>query len=679
MKPLALLIAGMLLLITPQLADASWREDKPYELTVIVRFVDSPLMTQAFRDSVTLLAEDQVRNLFGPLATTEVVSGVDKGHWLIRHIAGGGLTAADLSFEKLKVELPQKVFLFEIDHRNNLYHIRWRQLDAELQYISPVYSRTTPDRRWVAKAVCQAVQADFAPVARLQSIATAPAQQRLYFQGSSWPEKLQVFLHDGAVLTPYKEELAAGNKVRIRPLRRTVLKLTKGVVDPAVADVASDVASPFSRSARVLGYRALRLKTTTGSIRVKLIDADTGFPVTSWPVKGSSVGFGAGAEGDFFGPPDAAGFRTSAVRYNGLAYVRLLQGGVSAVNMPVPVTSAMEELIVKVRVDANSRQKSEVLRKAQYLSQDLVALRTGIDANYQAANRLIGEKKYEAARDRFLALGKAVRAQLTRAGGDLSDLQKQAGAIEGGAGQAITLRLAAAGNALQVLQQDEASINRSTRSLTQTIEDITNENLAHNLIEGSSQAIQAGNIEEGIKLLEQALETFPGKPGVAERIASLKQTWQIKSPAHEAARKFVLQTWAAADVSNVGDHLPRAERELAELIKAADYLTLAAMRKKGVSLIVDLAELVEQIARIEPDKLADYQAQTARLQKLNEQVIAAETKLRGSASRLPASTVPSTPPTTTKAPTEAAGDTPPDPVLPELPALPGFEEEEEAP
>jgi len=701
---LLLALTFLPVLFTPAVAYPQWRAGKPYELAVVVRFVDSPLMTPAFQDSVTLLAEDQLQNLFGPLARLQVSSGVDKGHWLIRKIAGAGLQQATLSFDQFKGTLPQKVFLFEVDHRNNLYVVRWRQLDTELQYISPVYSRTTPDRRWVAKALCQAVQSDFAPVARLQAIATAPAQRRLHFQGAAWPQHLQKFLHDGAVLLPFKEQPGNSDGVQFKPLNRTVLKLTRGVADPAVADVASDLTAPFRQTARILGYRALRLKTTPGFVRVRLIDADTGFAVTTWSVKGSGTGFTGVNDGEFFGPVDAAGFRTSAVRYNGLAYIRLLDGGVSAVNMPVPVTGPLEEITVKLRVDAASREKSEVLRAAQYLTQDLRALRTGIDGNYKAANKLLIEKKYEQARDRFVALGAAVRAQLTRAGTDLHNIRQAAAAIKGGAGQAVDLRIAAAQNGLEVLQGDEASINRSTRSLSQTIQEITNENLAHNLIEGSAQAIQAGNIEEGITLLEQALATFPGRPGVAQRIRHLKNTWQIKSPAHAAARKFVRETWAKINVATVGVHLPQAGREFAVLEAVGDYLTLAEMRKTGVATVVDLAQLVEQAAVSEPESLAKYQALTQQLQKLNEQVIAAETKFRSAATQLPASEVPSTPPPAsaaapTTATTPAAADKPAAtapqpgpgtvapaaageaaggaPALPDLPALPGFEEEEE--
>ena len=94
-----------------------------------------------------------------------------------------------------------KLFFMTVDYRDGAYRVRWRQIDGAVQRLGPTYGLMTPDRLWLAKAICTAVKQDFAPVAVVEP-GRDDRQIRLDFQGADLGDRLAQWLEGGCVHVP---------------------------------------------------------------------------------------------------------------------------------------------------------------------------------------------------------------------------------------------------------------------------------------------------------------------------------------------------------------------------------------------------------------------------------------------------------------------------------------------
>ena len=175
--------------------------DRPYRVVVALQFSDDPTFTPFFKGSVAREVRDQLSNFFGDLAQTQVVVE----HPFLDKLLSTPLAELALSPAECGREKSDQVFLVLIDCDSGIYRLQWRRLSLEVQQIGPLQARTTPDRQWLAKAICLAVREDFAPVALIEPEARKD-RVRLHFHGASFAvqgkARLAAWIEAGCVLQP---------------------------------------------------------------------------------------------------------------------------------------------------------------------------------------------------------------------------------------------------------------------------------------------------------------------------------------------------------------------------------------------------------------------------------------------------------------------------------------------
>lgn len=615
--PLVLLFVAVLTADGPLPSHA----DRPYVVKVCLRFSDDPAFTKVFTEGVRRQVRDQLRNLFGALAEVEVIDAeAEKTHpWLVRH-AGQELaewTVSPADFENGGSE--EKLFVFEIDYDGN-FLVAWRQIDGDMQHVGPLRRRATADRPWLAKSICLAVKDDFAPVAVVQP-GSDPANVAVEFRGSrtAGAAALATWLGDDCVLQPYWVVRQRQTVAHV-PVPNTVLRMTRnGGLN--MARVETNRAQPWKQSARIVGFRAMRLHTARGQIRLKLVNAETGGAVLGCQVLAGDRGFKALGDADRLPAADRDGYVISPKTLANVAYVRIEQGG-GKIEFPMPLTGDWNEQVCKVSVDRQARQKSDLARQLAYLQQDVRALQSAVSEDNRRINGLNAEKRYEEALRASEAAVEFVKRFRKEFVAGLGDAERR-GALFPSAAAA----LARLNEQSRDLAKKQEQLETVADNLRKAIAKNDAQNRANVLIELGRQALLQGDGEEVITKYEQALAEQPDQPALAKELATLKEVWRIKSPRHQEARDFVLKLWPDCELTDLERRLPEAEQTLAALRAVGDYLTLGRFYEATGDHAEDLADLIEQLAERgeEADRVeqAKYTALLQEIQKLYDQILAA--------------------------------------------------------
>ncbi|HWB12173.1 MAG TPA: hypothetical protein VG826_23300 [Pirellulales bacterium] len=601
-----LLIAALFATADPLSSQA----DQPYVIKVCLRFSDDPAFTAVFADSVRWQVRDQLRNFFGPLAEVELIEGHP---WLEKH-GGEDLLDWNVSPDELQdAGIDGKLFVFELGFEEGKYRVAWRQIDGDVQQVGPPGVRTTVDRPWLAKSICLAVKEDFAPVALVKP-GIDPATVRMEFRGSQTKgaERLATWLADDCVLQPFWVVRQREKTTRVA-IPNTVLCMSHAD-GPAKARVVSNRSQPWQQSARVVGFQAIRVRTVTGRIRLRLVDAETGAPVRGCLVLAGDKGFDALGDANRLPASDSEGYVASPKALRNVAYVRVEQA-TKPIRFPIPLLADWNEQVCKVPVDRQAREKNDLVRELTYLMQDVRALRAALREYVSRVNELNGQKRYEEALrecDAALAFVKKFRPPIQKG---MADCEKRGELLAGGAG-GLLKRLAEQD---REIAEHERGLETLNDNLRQTIARNDAQNRANVLIDLGRQSELDGDGDEAIVKYEQALAEQPDQPQLKDKVGRLKEVWRIKNPRHQAARDFVLKEWSECEVTDLKRRLPEAEQALETLEGVGDYLSLGRFSHATLDHVDELADLIEQLAeRATEADGAEQDEQKALLERIEE-------------------------------------------------------------
>lgn len=564
----------LVLLSGPSFADAPSQDNKPYRIVVALNFSDDPTFTRFFKASVGREVRDQTANALGSLAEVQVREEVSP--------------AEDSATFPQLAEPPDwdKLFRIAIDADGPAYRILWRQLDAAVQYAGPLRTRTTPDRQWLAKAICLAVQEDFAPVA---TVKPNGKNVRLSLGGAD-RAALAKWLPEGSVMQPYWVIRDRDGRLACTPIPHTLLRIDQPN-SPDQAAVISNLADPWRRSARVVGFRAIKLPTQSGRFRLRLVNAQTGSPLLAARVAANSAGFETLADRDRLPYPDAEGYVVAPRPFDRLAYLQISQGKTSVYRMLLPITEDWCDVEYRLTVDPKSDEKNEWHRQLRYRMQDVQVLEGTLDEAIREVNALNRDKRYEdafqrvkAALDQFRPLAKAARE-------GVEQLEAEAAKLE--LGQPPLL--AWSREQLDQLDARERELGQLQDDLGATVENVDAQNRARVLVRLAAQAESAGDVDDAIAKYELALQEVPDQATVREHVEKLRESWRIKGPEHQQARDFV-RKFAKTPVDALEPLVPQATDALATIQKAGDRLTAKLLLKATDDQYRELADLTEMLA-----------------------------------------------------------------------------------
>lgn len=580
--PLVLLI---LLGATASAAELQWGFDQPYRLTVCLRFSDDPIFTHFYTASVRRQVRDQLANYFEKLVDLEVVSE----HPLLARIETAGLASLTTWPDDLDQPAVQdKLFLATIDWRDGLYRIQWRQLDGDVERVGPLRSRATPDRQWLAKAVCLAVKDDFAPVALVEPEAGGE-RVGLKFQGAGRGPRLAALLADGCVLQPYWVIRRQGGTLSRIPIPYTVLRIEPGE-NPGQATLVSSLADPWRRTARVAGFQAIKLSTCSGRFRLRLVDADSGSPIQTCQVYAGSRGFRQLGDEDRLDPPDRHGCVVAPRPFADLAYVEIVQSGGAASRILLPITDAWCEEVCKLRVEEQAGEKGNWQRDAAVLVQDVQVLQGMLDQYVRDLNRLNENKQYEQALQQVRQAMTTLRPLLVTARGDMSELRSRAARLELESDQ----RLAWVVQQLQEVDARVTDLGTMDGKLEETLRKIEVGKLAAMQAQLAEDLLRQGDVDQAIANYREAARLSP-ESGFDKRLDELNATWQIKDDDHRKARAFVFEIWPEARITQIDELLPEAQDAFEKLVEVDDYLTVRRLLKATGEHLRELSDLVDML------------------------------------------------------------------------------------
>ncbi|HVW39194.1 MAG TPA: hypothetical protein VHB99_17885 [Pirellulales bacterium] len=620
---LCTLAAVLLLEPAAAAAEPDAHAEEGYRITVALRFADHAALTPLLADAVERQTSDQLRRLFGDLAQVRVVRQSPLIDRLGRtDLADFSLSLADFRSPEMFPNASETTFLFSLDYRGGLYQIAWRQVIRDLEQMGPLGISTTPDRAWLGKAVCLAVRDDFAPTALV--VPTTEANKiELVFRGSQsrgWP-LLQRWVTPGAVLQPYWVVLERDGELARTPIPFTLLRI-EGQTGSHWAKVETNLPDPWRRGPRIVGFQAAKLPTLSGRVHLRLVDQATGAPVQAATVYASDRGFDSIEDADLLGSPDIRGEVSSARTFNRVAYIRVRQGAGSGIDFPLAITAAQCDFTCRLPVDGAAAKKGDFERELGYLVDDVRALQALLGERIRQINGANAGKRYEEAARIARALLSALDTQLREMKRDVGNISAEAKQL----GQEKNARLSWLSQQLAEIERQQAGLSELAANLARTIEKGDAQARANVLIQLGNEALREGNIDDALDKYTLALGEQPDQPQLSQRLARLKQQWELKSPEHGASRKFVYEVWPGVELPALDAMLPEAERAFEQLEKNADRLTALKLLKVNEKHLASLDPLLAQLAGKNGDQdeaeHEKYAAVVERLAALQQRVAA---------------------------------------------------------
>ncbi len=557
---------------------------EPYTMTVCLRFSDDPVFTRFYTHSVRRQVHDQLADYFGSLVELEVVSEHPFGE-SIGEAGLAGLTVEPEQFDR--VPIAEKLFLGTIDFEAGQYRLAWRQIDGEMQRVGPLRGRATPDRQWLAKAVCLAVRDDFAPVAVVEPAGTDAA--RLEFRGAGRGTRLASLLAEGCVLQPYWVIRRQGGALSRTPIPYTLLRIEPGA-DATRAAVVSSLPDPWKRTARVAGFQAIKLNTRSGRFRLRLVDAESGAPVQNCQVYANSRGFDHLGDADRLDPPDRHGWVIAPKPFSDLAYVEIVQSGGAVSRLLLPITDAWCEEVCKLRVEEKAADKGDWQRDAAVLVQDVQVLQGMLDQYVRQLNLHNERKQYEQALEHVRIAVRTLDPLRETIRRDAADLRARAGTLDLDSDQ----RLAWIAERVGEVDVRVEELGAMEAKLEETIRKVESGNLAAVQAQLAEDLVRQGDVEGAIANYREAVRLSP-ESGFARRLQELESTWQIKDEGHRVARAFVFETWADARITQFEKRLPEAQEAFKKLVEVDDHLTARRLLKSTDEHLRELSDLVDML------------------------------------------------------------------------------------
>lgn len=662
-------------------ADAPAADDaaveRPYRVVICLRTTDNPILTPLFARAVQRAVQDQLRNYFGPLADIDVRTA---DHWLLDEFPHGDITQPELTPQRLAAEkVQEKLFLVVLDYREARYQIAWRQADGQLGQVGPICRRSTPDRQWVAKAVCLAIKDDFAAVADVEP-GKFPETVTVKFRGREYKEQLADLLGERCVLQPFWV-LRVKDRVERRAIPNTLLYVERSA-GLHQAKVVTNLPNPWPQRAVIAGYEAIKVPTQAGRIRLHLVDAETGAPAVDCTVQANDQGFDRLGPADLLDQPSRDGFVLSEKTYRDVAYVKVTHGS-AAIKLPLLITGELCERVVKVQVDRAAGAKNEFQRTLRFLLEDAQTIQAMQADAVREFNDLNKNKRYEEALKRVQATIEFVEPRLRNVYSVLNQLRDQARQLKDSGGTLLEL----AGRQVQQADERIADLLTLKQSLDNAIQKRDAQARANVLIKLGQQAERDGDIDEALTRYRLALSEQPDQPELAQKVEQMQQDWTVKNPAHQEARTLICERWAKAEVTDIEALLPAAEKAFATLQANSDHLTARRLLSANSANLSRVNGLIEQLSdrgdaadQPELDKYAGLVERIADFQTKVSDYLDKVVSEGGPAAEKPGPAPPAEPAKPAPGPAKAAPEaTPPGPETPEEKPPPGPAAEEKSP
>ncbi len=579
----AFIVIGAFFTTTSARAALDPETKKPYQLQVVLQIGSNRVFTPLFQEQLERDLANQLKAIFGDLARVEVT----RTHPLFNEIKTKGLNAALENWDALSERTTHFVLL---DYVDGGYRIQTRSHEGLTGQAGPPSPPThTHQRDELARTIAERIESAFSPVGTVTAV------------GKSVLLKLK----GGELGVPFDRWIKAGHVFAVSRIveeggRRKAQRLEWALLEVLEPPAAGDCRCKYwhryqeddlGETPGTFGFRALRLPTTPGPVKVQLLDDTTLAPLEGVRVRVQKPG--AGKPVELITNRD--GLAVTREVFDHLALVQVLSGDTVRARFPVVVMAGRTSVArVKIqpggeslapfetRRDAWLRRVYENARLSSDRARDLAtqlhqSLDAALDAGRKSLPELDAEIKYLAAeRDQLSRLAKEKNWRFDPRAGDqeLAELRKQAKEL-GDFVQRVESVLKEAGGekALGLVQ----------------------------LLERARLFEAEADFDHAIRLYEQVVQASPAEKKVKAHLDRLKEGWAIKGEKHKQAREFVYQSWPVLDVAGLGKNMDRAQEALAACKEAGDKLTPLKFLRVNAGHTANLQKQLDTLKRRESE------------------------------------------------------------------------------
>jgi hypothetical protein len=541
--------------------------DKPYKVQLVLRIADHRLLTPLFKERIERELKDSLQAALGEMGAVSVVHD----HPKLKEIEEKGLQVLG-SWRELTGMKTQFVF---IDVKDSEYEIRARQHDGYTGLASHMRKpERVSDRLVVGRTASLLIERDFGVVGAVRPIDAESVRVRFLASGlegsmENWVKKGDIF--------EVVRIIDAGGKATAAKVEWTLLQLTELPKEgEAVCRLLRGEPSPL---APTYTYRCMKLGTTKAPLQVRIMrkNAVRPTPEANLPIHVRRNSFKS-EEAHEEGTTDDHGIFTTEPRkivYDQVAFVSCLSNNVVRYQEPVPIFGdEPTQCFVNISDDPRNRLSFERRQWEQTMYEtDLVVvklfedlLKAEPDKRQATINKArSGLEQLDADLDQF----KRRRDELVSLKMDQKDLKVGESRLKDLNDKHDKLKAYIA-NQEDVIRQENDPVRKA---ILESIEQAK-------LLEGQAEfgkAIEAYKevLKAGIK--DPKLEDYRNK------VKRLEAAWAIKSPEHEAARKFIYETWPSLGTDQLKGGISDARNALDACRKAGDKLAPQKLAKVALS------------------------------------------------------------------------------------------------
>jgi hypothetical protein len=479
---------------------------------------------------------ESLQAALGDLARVEIVPE----HPLLAEVQAKGLQQALDGWNLLS---DAKIHFVLIDFADGRYVIQARQYDGLTGLASPVVRRSeNSDRQLVAHEAALLVDKDFGMVGTIAADARG-------FKASG--DKVDIFLKGGKVGAPLDHWVKKGDVFAVAQIIKQGGARQRSYRVPwTLLQVASEPKegvchcrlfyrheNPLPSAATVAGYRCLKLGTTQGPLRLRIVADDR----SSTPLPGLQVQVG---DNSFQDPPRertstrADGFVKSDRPYTNVAFVRILKANVPLAQVPVEILDTRTvtcSLSVQPGADRRGHLYARRDRWIRRLYDSLDVSATLV----REINAPIGPARADALAKAEGAL-KGLQDDIADLTGEQEVLRKDAQALK------IKLDLGEGDQRLQELRGQRDELQHFITELTDIVqkEKDPQRQLWRQLVEQARLLEGQADFAGALALYERVVREGGGDPKLRQYVDALKRAWTLKpGSAHVKARAFIYETW----------------------------------------------------------------------------------------------------------------------------------------
>jgi hypothetical protein len=586
---------------------------QPYSVTVVLGVAPHPLLTPVFREQLQRELRDSLQAALGKLGQVKIVTE----HPLLEQVNRRGLRQA---LDGFKDEGLGKIHFVMLDYLDGRYDLQTGQYDGRTGIVSPVVRHAVlddpADRPLVARTAALQVEADFGIVGAVVD-AGNPAKVRVELQGHALGEALDHWVRKDDVFAI--AQTSRGGSLRVPEAYLQVVEGPRdGVCVCRLLARYADGASRLADGPGVLGYRCLKLGTTEGPLRLRVID-DSGAPQTSVQVMVSAFGFDP--RKDEFKPagtPDRDGLVKPDRAFSQIAFVRMMSNGVAVAQVPAPILAG-NTIVCRVNVEPGNELVGQVTQHRQrYLDRLTEALQVQADLRL-TLNQLMAKGQAEQALDRGRIALAEQTDELKNLNAELAGLKKELADPNLTAAARSRLRLESAEQRLRQAETGCQGVKEYLDKVDALIKDKPKQKAAQALVLRARELQhQEAKYDEALRVYQEARDqaTENLKVGIEQEMNKLQTEWALREPkeAHRKARAVLFEALPQANsFDRLRDALEQAPAAVEVCKKCGDRLTLRKLLAPGT-----LPALIRVLRREQDGLRGDSEDGRQRLQSVGE-------------------------------------------------------------